>query len=358
LGVSNWLASRKRMPQVPGQTVLSVVAPGQTEPAVVVPGQTVLSVVAPGPIEQEREVRGSIAAQPGPIAARFGPTVFSGGCKPLLDPIVYNIPVSMVEMYPGRNLIVRSHDPSEIVGGLSRENLARASYVQVLSVSSDLESLINWGKGIPVDLVVKDPDIDLPLLYQCSPLLARHPVRVTVPVVPGFSKLVKLAVSLNFAVKLDVSQADSPLVEEMSRVAHSYLHQATVAQPIEYFHSLFMAFYRGEPVTLWAIQEEDPSYARYITDDGKETLSKRLAGLDLKGEVSSFVSRFKDDLISEGGECRSCEFLGPCSGYFKWPDPEYRCDGVKALFRTLKDTAEELRRDLAEFDPIGKEEWS
>lgn len=238
------------------------------------------------------------------------------------------------------------------------EDLPRVSYVQVLSVRSDVERLTLWGDDIPVDLVVHDPEMDLPLLYQCSPLLARHPVRVTVPVVPGFSKAVKLAVSLSFAVKLEVSQPDQSLLEELLQVAHSYLHQATVAQPIEYFHSLFMAFYRGDPVTLWAIQEEDPSHIRYITDEGKETLSRRFAEGDLKGEITSFVKTFKDELIAEEGECSSCEFLANCSGYFKWPHREYRCDGVKSLFRTLKDAAEELRGDLAAFHSKGGEERS
>jgi hypothetical protein len=275
-----------------------------------------------------------------------------------LDQIVYNIPVSMVERYPGRNLVVRSHDPREIVGVLSGEDPARVSYVQVLSVQPDLQSLTIWGHGIPVDLVVQDPDVDLPFLYQCTPLLARHPVRVTVPVVPGFSKVVKLAVSLNFAVKLEVSQPGPLLVEELSRVARSYLHQAAVAQPIEYFHSLFMAFFREEPATLWSIQEEDPSFTRYITDDGRETFSRRFAQNDLNGGVTSFVTRHMNELIAEDGECLSCEFLGSCRGYFKWPDRKYRCDRIKVLFRTLKESAEELRRDLAALCPAGEEERS
>lgn len=276
----------------------------------------------------------------------------------MIDPIVYNIPVSMVEKYPGRNLIVRSHDPAEIVGALSMEDLARVSYVQILSVRSDFQPLTRWGQGIPVDLVLEDPDIEHPLLYGCSPLLATHPVRVTVPVMPGFSKAVKLSVSLSFPVKLEGSQADASLLEELSQVMHSYLHQATVAQPIEYFHSLFLAFYRGNPVTMWAIQEEDPSHIRYITDDGNETLSKRFAESGLEGDVASFVTTFVEELIAEEGECRCCEFLGNCAGYFKWPQRQYRCDGVKLLLQTLRDAAEELRGDLAAFESISGEERS
>lgn len=275
-----------------------------------------------------------------------------------MDSIVYNIPVSMVGVYRSRTVIVRSHDPAEIVGALSAEELTSVAYVQVLSVRSGLEPLMHWGQGIPVDLVVQDPELDLPLLYQCAPLLDRHAVRVTVPVVPGFHRVVKLAVSLDFAVKLEVSQPAPPLLDELSRVADWYLHQATVAQPVEYFHSLFLAFYRGDPVTLWSIQEEDPLHVRYLTDEGKETLSRRFADSDLKGDLTTFVTRFTESLLAEKAECGSCEVLAHCSGYFKWPDRDYRCDGVKTLFRTLRSAAEELRGDLAAFTFAGQEERS
>ncbi len=275
-----------------------------------------------------------------------------------MDAVVYNIPVSMVKEYSDRNLIVRSHDPSAIVGALSMEDQPRVSYVQVLSLHSNLKPLTDWGQSIPVDLVAEDPEIDLPLLYDCSSLCNTHPVRVTVPVVPRFSKVVKLAVALNFAVKMEVSQPDAHLCEELSQVAHSYLHQTTIAQPIEYFHSLFVAFYGGNPANLWAIQEEDPSRFRYITDEGEETLSKRFAGCQSGGDVTSFLKRFRATLIAEEAECCSCEFLSTCSCYFKWPQRDYRCDGVKTLFGMLRDAAKELREDLAAFQSMRSGEGS
>jgi hypothetical protein len=275
-----------------------------------------------------------------------------------MDPVVYNIPASMVGAYRGRTVIVRSHDPAEVVGALSAEELTSVAYVQLLSVRSEPERLTHWGQGIAVDLVVEDPKVDLPLLYQCAPLLDRHAVRVTIPVAPGFSRVVKLAVALNFAVKLEVSQPAPPLLDELSQVAHWYLHQATVAQPIEFFHSLFLAFYRGDPVTLWSIQEEDPLHVRYISDEGRETLSRRFAESDLKGDLTTFVTRFTEALLAEKAECSGCEVLAHCSGYFKWPRREYGCDGVRTLFRTLKSAAEELRGDLAAFTSNGQEEGS
>ncbi len=274
----------------------------------------------------------------------------------MTDSLVYNIPAAFVRAYRGRNLIVRSHDPSEIVASLADVDVESVSYVQILSLGGEVATLMRWGHSIPVDLVVQHPRRDLPLLYEYAPLIARHPVRVTVPVVRGFSKVVKLATSLNFAVKLEGSQPDPALVEELSQVVHSYLHQETVSEPIEYFHSLFLAFYRGDPLTLWAIQEEDPSRNRTISDAGEETISRRFPAVHPHGDVASFVRTFREGILDEQGECFRCDFLEPCSAYFKWPRKDYGCDGVKGLFQTLKTAAQQLREDLASYHaPSGGE---
>jgi hypothetical protein len=213
---------------------------------------------------------------------------------------------------------------------------------------------MNWGHTIPVDLVVADPCRDLPLLYRYAPLCAAHPIRVSVPLAPGFANVVKLAVSLNFAVKIEGGQPDESLVAELLRLARFYLHQSTVSEPIEFFHSLFLAMYHHDPVTLWTIQEEDPSLIRYITDRGEETLPGRLAGVALNQGFSTFVQELQDGVAGETGECVNCDFLRQCQGYFKWPRREYRCDGVKALLQILKSAAEELRADVASFPAPGE----
>jgi hypothetical protein len=276
----------------------------------------------------------------------------------LSESIVYNIPVKMVEAYHGRNLIVRSHDPSEMVQRFAVEDLERISYLQIPGTGGGIDSLMHWDHPVPVDLVVQHPEADLPLLYRYSPLLAERPVRVSIPVAAGFSKVVKLALSLNFAVKLVVSQPGPALIEELLRVATLYLHQSTVSQPVEFIHSIFLGFYNRNPVTLWAIQEEDPALIRYVTDQGAETLSQRFAGVELKYGVASFIEEFTEELLSEKQECGDCDFFENCAGYFKWPRREYRCDGVKALLQTLKDAAEELRKDLSSFPSPRGEDWS
>lgn len=266
-----------------------------------------------------------------------------------MDSLIYNIPAALFDAYEERNTIVRSHDPSELVEKLSGKNLKKLSYIRLLSLNTDIDPLMDWEHSPPVDLVVHNPHKDFPLLYKYSPLTAGQPVRVCVPVVSGFSKGVKLAVSLNFAVRLELSQPQQSLIAEMFTVLNSYLHQSTVSQPVEYFHSIFLAFYHGNPLTLWQIQEEDPEHFRFITDGGEERLPGRFSEIAAEGNATSFGTKFREELLAEKGECCACDFFQNCCGYFKWPDKAFPCEGVKSLFQTLKNAAGELKQDLAGF---------
>jgi hypothetical protein len=267
--------------------------------------------------------------------------------------LTYDIPAALIAAFRGQRLIVRAHDPAASVKSVTAEDLATVSFIRLLSLGGEIDSLIPWGHSIPVDLVVADPCRDLALLYRYAPLRTGHPIRVSVPLVPGFGNVVKLAVSLNFAVMLRGGQPEELLVTELQQLAHFYLHQSTVTESVEFFHSLFQAFYHRTPVTLWTIQEEDPFLVRYITDQGEETLPGRLAGAAIPQEFSTFVKELQEGPVAEEGECAGCEFLINCQGYFKWPRLEYRCDGVKALLHLLMSAAEELRADLASFQSSG-----
>ena len=268
----------------------------------------------------------------------------------MADSVVYNIPARMVEEYRGRPVIVRSDQASQLAACVSEEYLKDLVYVQLLSLDGEVDDLIHWGDLVPVDLVMRDP-AEFPKLYRHSDLLENHPVRVSIPVAPGCYKAVKLAVSLNFAVKLVISQQpDQALIEELAQVLDLYLHRPNVAQPVEYFHSTFLGFYHGAATTLWSVQEEDPTVIRYVTDDGKETISPRLNGFALGTDLGTVLADYQRALLAEKGECESCEFWDNCGGYFKWPDKQYQCDGVKSLFRTLKEAVGELQRELKSFD--------
>jgi hypothetical protein len=264
-----------------------------------------------------------------------------------VNPIVYHIPLAQLAAYRGRRLIVRSDDARALVACLGAGDLDNLAYVQLRSLPGDSSDLIHWGEGLAIELRLDDPAQDFARLYRHAKLLDNHPVRVALPVVAGFEKAVKLALSLQFAVRLHIGQPQPALIEPLARLLDDYLHRPTVAQPIEYFHSLLLGLCHQEPVSLWTIQEEDPALLRYVDEQGVERLPGKLAESDPGHEPAGFVERWSDSLLAEGAECAGCPFFAPCRGYFKWPRRDYDCAGVKTLFHTVKRAADELRDDLA-----------
>ena len=268
--------------------------------------------------------------------------------------VVYNIPVHLVPTYRGREVLVRSQDPAALVQALPDGDLDKLVGVQLLSLAADVDALANWGYGVPVDLVLLSPNTDFPLLYRHAKLLDKHPVRVSIPVLPELFKAVKVASALRFTVKLEVGQPDPWAIESLQSVLDFYLHHPSVSQPVEFFHTSLMSLYNRNPVTLWDVQEEDPAYIRYVTDDGRETMARRPIGVRVTGDLGCFVAAFQQELLAEQGECCECEFFAYCGGYFKWPRKDYSCSGVKTLFRILQDASAALRHDLDAFTEAGK----
>ncbi|MCM3903569.1 MAG: hypothetical protein ND866_17840 [Pyrinomonadaceae bacterium] len=272
--------------------------------------------------------------------------------REVMNSVTYNIPAGMVAAYRGRQVVVRSHDPAEIIQHLSDDDLDNVQYIQLLSpyvAPETLMLLANWGRDVRLDIVIRHPALEFPLLYNFSRLLDKHPIRASIAVKPGFAKAVRLALALKFAVKLEIEQPEPALIEEMAEVLDLYLHRPNVSQPVEYFHSIFLSLYQQEPATLWVVQEEDPEYFRFVTDDGVETVSPRFAGVDPKNKT---IARSEESLEArplEVIECDTCEFLKCCGGYFKWPNRNFSCEGVKTIFGTLNGAAVELRADLATY---------
>jgi hypothetical protein len=268
--------------------------------------------------------------------------------------VVYNIPVHLVPTYRGREILVRSQDPAALVQALPDGDLDKLVGVQLLSLAADVDTLANWGYGVPVDLVMRSPNTDFPLLYRHAKLLDKHPVRVSIPVLPEIFNAVKVASALRFTVKLSAGQPEPSAIEGLRSVLDFYLHHPSVSQPVEFFHTSLMSLYNRNPVTLWDVQEEDPAYIRYVTDDGRETIARRPIGVRVTGDLGCFVADFQQGLLAERGECCECEFFAYCGGYFKWPRKDYSCSGVKTLFRTLRDASAALRHDLNAFTEAGK----
>ena len=269
--------------------------------------------------------------------------------------VVYNIPVQLVPEYRGRAVLVRAQDLTELVQALPDGDLEKLVGVQLLSLTADVDALADWGYGVPVDLVMLSPATEFTLLYRHAKLLDKHPVRVSIPALPELFKAVKVATALGFTVKLDVGQPDPAAVEAMQLVLDFYLHHTSVSQPVEFFHTSLLSFYHQAPTTLWDVQEEDPAEVRYVTDDGRVTIARRLVDTCVAGDLRSFVADLQQELLAQQGECGECEFFTHCGGYFKWPRKDYSCSGVKTLFRTLRDASETLRHDLNSLTAARKE---
>lgn len=264
--------------------------------------------------------------------------------------VVYNIPLSQLVKYRQLDLIVRSERPQALVDGIDRQQLQHIAYVQLLSLPVNTDCLIHWAPGLAIELVLEQPGTNFPQLYRYAKLIDNHPVRVAIPVEDGFEKAVKLALSLQFAVRLQIGQPAAELLPPLINTLDDYLHRPTVALPLEFFHSLLLAFCREESIDLWRVQEEDPALLRYVDDTGTEQLPGKLAVQEFtdSAEPDDFVERWAADRLQEGGECSTCSFFAQCRGYFKWPQRDYDCSGVKTLLQTLRQAGEELRRDLAE----------
>lgn len=263
-----------------------------------------------------------------------------------MNDLLYNIPLHLLPGHSGQQLIVRASDPAALVAALSELDLERVVGVQLLALAADSEALNAWAPGMPMELVMTDPAREYSLLYRHINLLDNHPVRAVIPVRPEFGKAVKVAVALNFAVLLEIGQPEPALIEELATVLEFYLHQPMVAQPIEYLHGTLLGFYHEEPAPLWVVLDEDPCSLRYIADDGAEGLPGRLAGVEITVATDADLGEWIARVLATAEECRTCEFLASCGGYFKWPRQDYDCAGVKRLFGALRDAATELRRDL------------
>ena len=209
-----------------------------------------------------------------------------------MNAVTYNIPAHLFNSYQGRRLIVRSDNPSELVIYLSQANLENVLYAQLTSPEVEPDPLLTWASALPVDVLLRNPAVEYPLLYNFSKLLDKHPVRISISVKNGFVKAVRLALALGFAVKLEVGQPDASLIAEMAEVLDLYLHRSEVSQPVEYFHSTFLSFFNHkQSPNLWFVQEEDPEQFRFITNEGAETVSPRFGEIDWKDLKSIFTAR-------------------------------------------------------------------
>ncbi len=184
-------------------------------------------------------------------------------------------------------------------------------------------------------------------LYSLVPLMDRHPLRASIPVLPGFGQAVRVAASLNIPVILNIGQPTSEEVDELIQVLEYYLHDPTCKVSIECFHSLLVSLHQKDETTIWDIQEDAPDFSVWIDNDGVESPVRSSSLWCSDWDVVVTYEHILTTLSQESVECRNCAHLQRCAGYLKCPDPEYSCESVKVLLDRIFEAAEELASDLA-----------
>lgn len=263
-----------------------------------------------------------------------------------MSAMIYNIPLQHLPATHAQRLIVRSADIPALINALALENPQRIVSVQITSLQANTEPLNAWGAGLPLELLLTDPSNEFPHLYNHVNLTDQHPVWVLIPVQPGFSKAVKVALALNFALRLELGQPDAQCVAELLEVVDFYLHQPNIAQPIDFVQGLLLGFYHERPHSLWEIFDEAPHTLRYVTEEGRISLAGRLADVEINLPENADLSVSIDQVLAVAAECQDCAFRQSCGGYFKWPRPDYSCSAIKQVFGVLQAAANELRRDM------------
>ncbi|TVQ94171.1 MAG: hypothetical protein EA400_01595 [Chromatiaceae bacterium] len=272
---------------------------------------------------------------PTPPAADALPESTSVAATPPTPPVLI-VPAALFARFSGQPTILSTSDPAAPPALFGTDPPADLSFIQLNGLTGDMAPLAHWGNGVPLDLVMSDPLAELPFLYRCADLLARHPVRITIAFRPGLGRAVKLALSLGFAVRLHGHQPTTEALAEARQALADYLHNPTVAQPVEPFHSLLISFLHATPVQLWSLLERDPARVREIDERGEPA----------PGQGPTSVAAFRAALLAAGGECCDCRYLSRCDGYFKWPRGDYACTGVKRLLGDIEAAASALQADL------------
>ncbi|MCE9518912.1 MAG: hypothetical protein K8R87_05035 [Verrucomicrobia bacterium] len=240
---------------------------------------------------------------------------------------------AMAEEYHDGSCVVIVRTREEFVRWL-REPKPGVEWLQVEGLLGDQEVWATAAQGtsaLPLDVILIDPATEFSLLYRLVDARIVRSVRVTMPAAPGFMKALRLAASLQLPVRLLPGQPTVKVLAELTEAVKFYLHDPMVDSPVEFFHSLLISLREDDGGTLWRILEEDPNV--FARENGQRP--------------RDFVEQHLASLIERGAECASCRWQTLCAGYFKSPDPQYDCAGVKQLLALIESAAEEMNRDLA-----------
>ena len=254
---------------------------------------------------------------------------------------VSNIPVGRAGAHPTGPLILRVAERDDVPPA------AAVAPERVVWVEIPLRLAEGpWPPGMPLDIIVADPHTEAPGLHALSRVRHDHPLRVTIPVVPGVARAGRVAMALQLPVRLLPVQPSTEALAELDQVLDIYLHDAGTVAPVQFFHSTLAHWLHRDPTTLWQSLEQDPAYYPRF-GPGPEDPAPGAPPRD-----PAFAAARLARLVQNGGECASCRFRSVCGGYFKWPDASYGCARVLPLLARLEEAAAQVARDLSEADAI------
>lgn len=263
------------------------------------------------------------------------------------EALLSNIPISLLASYCDQDVVVRGSDPASLVEAALEICGNRIKRVQLLSPDLEIDALCALPPSVPIDLCLTTLR-QSEGISRWSGLFRDRSVRLVVPVIKGFSHVVKEALKADLRVMLEIDQPNETLVDELKDTFVFFVREPDVKQPVDPFSQLLKSFLTKRVESLWRIQEEHPRSYRYIKDTGEVSLSKRLSHAVQDSNVSRFLAEHKLNLFLRKDECCTCRFFIHCEGYFKLPVQGYRCSGVKEVLSLVWDCAAELRTDLSQ----------
>jgi len=265
------------------------------------------------------------------------------------DPPIRILPSPLGESQGDRPFVVIVSSRQEFCRWLSNPP-AGLRWIQVEGMLGDPEAwteAAHSDSNIPLDVVLSDPASEFSYLYRLVDAHAVRPIRVTMPAASGLTKATRLAAALRLPVRVLPGQPSAEALEELNDALQFYLHEPMVDAPVEFFHSVLASMCDWDAGSLWTILEEDPDGFRHYDADGQARVPRTKDAEPSQITSSGFVENRLSHLIAQGAECATCPWQRPCSGYFKWPDPAYSCEGVKQLFSNIQMAGNEIRQDLA-----------
>jgi hypothetical protein len=252
---------------------------------------------------------------------------------------VHNAPVGWALAHPAGPIAVRATTAEDVVAvsGLHPDRIVAIEVAPGLAGAG-------WPEGVPLDVALEDPAREAAGLYALNPIARQRPVRVTIPGRPGIARAARVAMALQLPVRLLTPQPSPDVLAELDDVLEVYLRGAQTAAPVEFLQSALAWCLHGDAPPVWIALELDPDWFPRVAGEATEACAWPPPPAE-----PGFVRARLASLVEAGAECATCRFREWCQGFFKWPDPAYRCDGgTIPLLARIEDSAAQLSRDLDE----------